>query len=349
MGEVVAPEERSQSDLVTALDLLSARGRRPDEDVGAEVLAREATHQPGEGIPELGRVVAALPLLVHPLHDARQPPRTVLGEGKPEVGMALERPGPQQDPQRASCPEPRLGRVDRHESVGSDDVTRGAPGVDVHDDAVRRAGRPYRLIPGIVVSRPAPPQRRDHQGPEPLGGDALDLLHCLVHVMEDGDGRDPAPALGAIRAQLGQPAVVGPGTRHHQVTVEVARGTESRPEGGRGAAAEHVGIGEDDLADDTFAVELGVADGGVPRGAPAAVTGLLFPLLLKDGRVDQLLPHPDELLVRRDIGIERLPVLRVQIIAVAQGRGAGVGVGGDDEVPVGVHGDPLVGWAQTWS
>ena len=88
----------------------------------------------------------------------------------------------------------------------------------------------------------------------------------------------PARRSGDVGAQLGEPAVVGPGAGQQQRRVGVAAGGEAGAERRGGPALHRVGVGEDHLADDAVGVELLVAAGGVPP-APQALLVLALPLL----------------------------------------------------------------------
>ena len=176
-----------------------------------------------------------------------QPPGAVLGDGELQAGVAVEDAAPQQHPQRPGRPPPGLGGVDRHHARAGQDVLGRAARVHVDDEAELLGRRPDRLVDRVVVRRLVAPEGGDHHRPQAGVGHPVHLGHGGVDVVEDRHGGHAAAALRAGRAQLGQPAVVGAGAGHDQLAVELARALEPGAERRRGAAAEHVGVGEDHL------------------------------------------------------------------------------------------------------
>ena len=81
--------------------------------------------------------------------------------------------------------------------------------------------------------------------------------------------RDPGPALRAVAAQVGQPAVVGPRPGHGPARVELARLAQAGAERGSGDPGHGVGVGEDDLADHPVTVEFLVAQPHIPAAGDA--------------------------------------------------------------------------------
>ena len=195
--------------------------------------------------------------------------------------MALEHAGPEQDPEGTGRPPVRLGGVDGHEARA--DLVVGGPGagVGVQDQAPLGHGRPDRLVDRLVVGRGVEPAGRDHHAPQAPVGRLVDLGHRGVDVDHDRDDGDADAAVGLLGAEVGQPAVVGPGPGEDQLGV-TARGVAqpgAERRGGHPAGAEHVGVGEQDLGGHALAVEPLVAGIGVVGGVQAAVAGLGLPLL----------------------------------------------------------------------
>src|SRR6516162_4309483 len=189
----------------------------------------------------------------------------------------------------------------------------------------------------VVVGRVADPPRRD-QDPAPQSGlcRSSDLGYRRVDVRQYRHDRDPGPPLGAVAAQLGQPAVVGPRPGHGAPRIEVARLAQAGPERSPGDPGHGVGVGEDDLADHPVAVELFVPQTYIPS-ARDAVSMLGEPLL-----GELLVDEPADLRcgsLLGQVGLEVLPVFRVDVFAVLLGRELGVAVCGNDDVIVpGAHG-----------
>jgi hypothetical protein len=165
-----------------------------------------------------------------------------------------------------------------------------------------------------------------------------------VDVDRHGDHRHPDPAVRLLRAEVGEPSVVGPGPGEHELAVALGGVAQARAErrAGDPPGAEHVGVGEEHLGGHALAIQALVAGVGVVGGVEATVAGLGLPLLaevLVHGPLE-LLDHPQLGLV----GVELRVVRLVQVLAVAIGRRAGVAVGGDEQVPVVAHSNPF-SWA----
>ena len=138
--------------------------------------------------------------------------------------------------------------------------------------------------------------------------------------------RHAGPALGAVGAQLGQPAVVGPGARPSAARIGVSPlGAEAGAERRRRAGGHRVGVGEDHLAGHAVGVELLVAPRRVPAAAQALLVlalPLLGELLVEDARAARARScraRSARLLVERVavLGVEPLAVLLVRQPGVA--------------------------------
>ena len=141
------------------------------------------------------------------------------------------------------------------------------------------------------------------------------------------DGHADA-AVGVGGAEVGEPAVVGPGPGLDRGGVDAGARSQARAEGRAGQAAgpEDVGVGEQHLGRHPLLVEDGVAHVGVVAGPHLVVAGLLVPLL-DEGGVD----HPPGLQLGL-VGVEPLAELGIQVLAVHLGRWTGVAVGRHDEI-----------------
>ena len=341
VGKVVTPEQGVDPYPLACRDLMSGWSRCAQEDIGAEVLTRLSLGGLAKEAAELPGVVPPDPLLVHSLENVGQPPRPVLGQGEAKLGMTVEHPGPDHHPERASSPPPGLGGVDGNHAGPRKDVLGRSSRVDVHDQLQILGGGPDRLVDRVVVGRLVAPQGRDHHCSKPRGGDTLHLGDGARDIVEDRDRRHAATPFRAVRAQLGQPPVVGAGTGHHELTVELTRRLEPGAEGRRGPTAQHVCIGKDHLAGNTLLVQLREPGSRVVGGQLPAVAGLRLPLLaelrlfLRSGLEDERAKGERALLVL----VEGLPVLRIDVVPVGLGGRAGVGVGRDHEIAI--HGAPL--------
>ena len=212
----------------------------------------------------------------------------------------------------------------------------------VHGHVEVLARGPHRVVPLVVVRRVLPPERRDQDpAAQAVLARPLDLGDGCVRVVQDRREGDTTTALGRDRAELGQPTVVRTRAGEHQLGLHVGRHRQPGAERRRGRARDRVGHREEDLAGDAVGVELLVAVRGVPAAAQPFLV-LLFPLARELGIHD---PHP--VTHRRASGlrtahrlVERVAVLRVEIVAVLDGREARVAVRRDDQVAT--HACPLV-------
>src|SRR5207244_12016736 len=114
------------------------------------------------------------------------------------------------EPHGAGRPPHRFAGVDAQ--VLAVLLTGGGARVGVHGHVELLADGPHRVVGRVVVGRPRPPHGRDQDAaPQAVLAGPADLVHGGAHVVADGHQGDAGPALGAVRAQTGQPAVVGPG------------------------------------------------------------------------------------------------------------------------------------------
>ncbi len=109
-----------------------------------------------------------------------------------------------------------------------------------YDAAVGRAGvgddrqlevfaqRPHGVVAAVVIRRLVDPHRRDHHRAEAVVLDPLDLSQHVVDRRGDRHQRDTLAPLGTVRAQVGQPAVVGLRTGQPEPRVHVAGEPEAR-------------------------------------------------------------------------------------------------------------------------
>jgi hypothetical protein len=185
-----------------------------------------------------------------------------------------------------------------------------------------------------IVGRSVEPPRRDHDAAQAALGGRVDLGDRVVGPCGDRHDRHAEAAGRVGGAEVGEPAIVRPGPRLHGRRIDpharAQPGTERRA--GQPPGAQHVGVGEQHLGSDALLVEDGVAHLGVVAGPHLVVAGLLVPLGDEVG-VD----HAAGL----DLGlvlVERLPEVRVEVLAVHLGRWSGVAVRRDDEV--GAHRSP---------
>ena len=177
---------------------------------------------------------------------------------------------------RPGRPPPGLGREDP--DVGAVGGTVGDTRVDVDRQVQLLAHGPHRVVPGSWYGSwgcHIDGMRMPPRNPEAW---ARRISATAASTSNDRHDGDPRPPLGDVAAQLGEPAVVGPGTGEQQLAGRVAGGAQPGAERRGGAAADRVGVGEDHLADHAVGVELLVAAGGLPP-APQTLLVLLLPLL----------------------------------------------------------------------
>ena len=337
MREVGAPQHVVDADLVAHAQLTPLDVGETGEHVAVDVLAREPVDLAREGaVVELRRAHLRHP---HPIplpQQLGQPPAAALGGAEHQVRVALEHPGPEHEPHRTRREPGHLGDVDAE--VVAVLVALGRPGVGHDRHRVLLAAGPHRVVAAVVVGRLVAPAGRDHHRAQSVLLGPVDLGQGPVDVAGDRDERDAAAPLRAGGDQVGEPAVVGLGTGHAQLGVEVTRQSEACAEGNRGAALDRVRVGVHDLAGDTVGIEGLVAADGVPSASELVVV-LVEPVLGELGvanpevgrRLDPGRVLDEEL-------VELRPVLLFEVGPVLLGRQPGVRVGGDDQVRVVVGG-----------
>ena len=203
--------------------------------------------------------------------------------------------------------------VDRHVELGAD--------------------LPQGLITRMVVGRMRSPHDRDHDRAQPVLLRPAHLRNGLVDVVEGEHDRDAAAPLGGHLAELGEPAVVGPGPGPLERRVDAARGqTESRAEGWGVHLRD--AVRKDHLSGDAIAVEH-LEPGIVIPGAGQLVRPPAAPLLVDLLDEEHLLGLTGARDLDRQRLIERFPKLGIQIRAIALGRQPGVTVGRDEQHAVG--------------
>ena len=178
---------------------------------------------------------------------------------------------------------------------------------------------------------------------------ARDLGDRAVDVTEDRRHDETGASLRALRAQLGRPAVVRARTREHELGIGGAVDGEAGTERRAHLAGDRVGAGEDDLTGHAVGRQLLVALLGVPPAAQTdlveavAVLVVAEPLLLErlaPGEhvvvgAEALAAHLlHQRVTRRELVVEPIAVLGVEVLAVHRRVGTRVAVGRDDEVSV---------------
>jgi hypothetical protein len=172
-------------------------------------------------------------------------------------------------------------------------------------------GSPDGIERGIEEERAARVERRHHDAAEALLLGPVDVLHCLLDVVEDDRGLSRDPPLG-VATHLGEPAVVdhlaGPrqlGARRLPRVVERAR-------------LEGHTVGEHHLGDDALALEIAPATVEVPLGVDAEL------------RVEVARVGPAARFRRSQPVVEGVEVLLFCVVAIRHARRLDVSVDGDD-------------------
>ncbi len=299
-------------------DLGRRREARAHPAVRGEVLARQAREHVGDVEAQLtdatGRghlVVEAVELL----QRGRDPARALLGEYELQTREPLEDAAHQQVHERAVGEERDLG--EHHERRREMPAVVGLPAarVAVDHDIELFAHGPERVVL-LGVERVDVLGVGRHRGDQDPAAEVvlLDPAHVgdgLVDVVEE-DLADAGAALRVLAAPVREPAVVRPDAGQAQLEVFRLR----RPGQQRHAREERRHrVRENDLTDDTVALELGDAPLAVPVAVAVAA-----------------LEVAERVLVLRPPRVEVVEVLRVEVGAVRVVAGAGVAVRRDERV-----------------
>ena len=325
------------------LGVRARHARLADRDIAAEVLARR-DRQVAHEVAELRRELHVVVVVVEQPDVGRQHPAAAgLREAGLQFRVALEHAAPDQEGERAVGPPQHFRDVDAHRAhvvrvvrrrpAGAEELLAGRGArVEADHDAERLAGFPERVVTAVVVVRERPRHVRDHRAAQAARVNAAHLAHGLLHVPQQRYRRDAEVPRRILRAQLGEPAVVGARAGPLQLGHDVlGRQAQAGTEGRR----VHLGdaVGEDDLPGDAVAVEHADALGVVP-GAGELLLDALAPLVVDFLDQEGLLGRLDLLHLQRVRVVEGLAVLRIEVIAIALARQAGVAVGGNDDVAV---------------
>ena len=272
--------------------------------------------------------------IIHSRSTAQNAPHSVTAMRRPRE--ALEHAREHHEPERARRPEAHLGRVHADEARGrcrSPRAARSRSACAPASGAPRTPPTPGRT--GVVVRRVLTRHRRDEDAAAQarLAG-AADLGDRGIDVVVDRHQRDAAAPLGALVAELGEPAVVGTrapamsstGSCWLLMPRPAPNGAELPPS--TASASGKI------TSPTTPSASSSLSRRGRVPAAREALFVLGEPLLL-----ELLVAHDLELLSHRlalgEVRVERVEELRVEVGAVLLVGQAGVTVRRDDHVAVG--------------
>ena len=242
------------------------------------------------------------------------------GEDVLELGELLVGAAHQQVPPSRLAVEGDLGNPQRLRHGTCAVVRRTLPGVLVDDQVVVLDGGqhpvPRRVVERFQPSAVGRDERQQHAAAQPRLGDELDVFDGFVQVVGQ-DQADARTAVGILRAEVLQPAIVGADAGQGQLKA-VRRGRLGGDHA-LGVERRHR-VREHHLADHALAVLVAGANLVVP------VAHLLLAVVLLGG-----------IAVAAPPVVEALPVAGVQVLAVLRVAAPGVGVGGDQKIGVVAH------------